>query len=288
MANRSYEKNFTAIDVELANNDLGSICEIGVAKFRAGELVETWRALVNPEAEYVSLYHSDLHGIRDQHTSVAPTFPEVYPIVRRFTERETCIFHGASRFDQVSLAQACERYRLDDVTAHAEWLSTLDLARQHWPDEPSHKLESLCKKIGHDYLPHNALEDAIASAAIFRAVSGLTSVPAIAAAGTAGDRPRTFRRVASRRHETGLRGNPEGPFAGIHIVITGNFSPPWDDRGALEHHLCKLGFVPRGSISGKTKILVTGDSPGPKKVSRAEQQGIRIMGESEFLQYIRL
>jgi DNA polymerase-3 subunit epsilon len=286
MAIKKYGRNFTAIDVELANDDLGSICEVGLAKFRAGELVETWRALVNPEGPYQELYHSDLHGIRHQHTSEAPKFPEVYFVLKRFMEEEVCIFHGASSFDQACIARACERYQLSDITDDPEWVSTFDLARDYWPDEPSYKLENLCRKIGHDYLPHNALEDAIASAAVFRAVCGLTRVPAIVAAGTAGDRPRTFRRVASRRHETGLKGNADGPFAGTHIVVTGNLAPPWDDRGAFERYLCTLGFVPRGSISGKTKILVAGDAPGTSKVKKAAHQGIQIMGEKEFLRYI--
>jgi len=181
---------------------------------------------------------------------------------------------------------ACERYQLNDITKDGDWLSTLGLARDHWPDEPSYKLERLCEKIGHDYLPHNALEDAIASAVVFRATSGLTHVPAIAAAGNSGGRPRSFRRVTSRRHMTGLKGNSDGPFAKTHIVITGAFSPPWDDRGSFEQHLSSLGFVPRGSISGKTKILVTGDAPGPSKVNKAKSRGIQIMNEESFLHFI--
>jgi len=184
MVIKEYGSNFIAIDVELANNDRSSICEIGIAKLRAGELVETWRVLVNPKSTYKELFHSNLHGIRHQHTSEAPTFPEVYSVLKRFMEERMCIFHGASNFDQVCIAMACERYKLHDITKDTEWVSTLDLARDYWPDEPNHKLENLCKKIHHSYLPHNALEDAIASAAVFRAIYGLAHVPAIAAAGT--------------------------------------------------------------------------------------------------------
>jgi len=41
--------NFVAIDVETANSDMASICQIGIAKFENGILVEEWVSLVNPE-----------------------------------------------------------------------------------------------------------------------------------------------------------------------------------------------------------------------------------------------
>ena len=41
--------NFTAIDVETANADMASICQIGVAKYVDGELTEEWSTLVDPE-----------------------------------------------------------------------------------------------------------------------------------------------------------------------------------------------------------------------------------------------
>ena len=105
-------QHFTAVDVELANNDLHSICEIGVARFRAGNLVETWRAVINPECDFERLFHSNLHGIRRQHTSHAPTFPDVYETLRRFLAGETCIYHAASNFDPNCIKKACVRYAL--------------------------------------------------------------------------------------------------------------------------------------------------------------------------------
>jgi len=68
--------------------------------------------------------------------------------------------------------------------------------------------------------------------------------------------------------------------------LVGNLAPHWDDRGTFERRLSTLGFIPRGSISGKTRILVAGDTPGPSKAKKAVQQEIQIMGEEEFLHYI--
>lgn len=280
-------QHFTAVDVELANKDWHSVCEIGIAKFRSGNLVETWRALVNPECEYETRYHSDLHGIRKQHTADAPNFYDIYGVLHRFLDGELCIYHAASEFDPACIRKACVRYSLPDVTQSATWHSTLDLSRETWSDAASHKLEDLSERIGHDYVPHNALEDAIACAAVFRALSGISLVPAIAAAGNASDRPRTFRRVASRKRKSGLEGSKDGRFADTFIVISGNFAPPWDDRPCFEDHLCTLGFTPRGGISGKTEFLVIGEGYGQKKYDKALDMGIKIMVESEFLEYIK-
>ena len=44
--------NFTSIDVETANADLSSICQIGVVKFVDGTIVDKWSTLVDPEDEF--------------------------------------------------------------------------------------------------------------------------------------------------------------------------------------------------------------------------------------------
>ena len=41
--------DFVAIDVETANADMASICQIGVAKYSEGKLIEEWSSLVDPE-----------------------------------------------------------------------------------------------------------------------------------------------------------------------------------------------------------------------------------------------
>jgi DNA polymerase-3 subunit epsilon len=280
-------RHFTSVDVELANNDLHSVCEIGIAKFRSNNLVETWRAVVDPECEFEKIFHSDLHGIRKQHTSNAPSFPEVYGVLKRFLIDETCIYHAASFFDPNCIRSACARYGLPDITPRATWLSTLDLSHQYWPDEPSHKLVNLSDRINHDYLPHNALEDAIACAAVFRALSGNSTIPAIQATGNSTDRPRTFRRVASQKRGTGLKGKQDGPFAGTFIVYSGIFTPPLEDRSELEQYLCQLGFTPRNSFSRKTQYLLIGEGAGPKKIKTAEESGILIINEAEFFELVR-
>lgn len=40
--------DFVAIDVETANANMASICQVGVATYSAGALVDEWKTYVNP------------------------------------------------------------------------------------------------------------------------------------------------------------------------------------------------------------------------------------------------
>ncbi len=44
--------NFVVVDVETANHNLSSICQIGIASFREGALNSSWESLVNPEDHF--------------------------------------------------------------------------------------------------------------------------------------------------------------------------------------------------------------------------------------------
>ena len=54
--------DFVAIDVETANSDMASICQIGVARFAGGQVVEEWSTLVDPE-DYFDAMNVYVHGI---------------------------------------------------------------------------------------------------------------------------------------------------------------------------------------------------------------------------------
>ncbi|MFT7592298.1 MAG: DNA polymerase-3 subunit epsilon [bacterium] len=63
--------NFLAIDVETANADYSSICQIGIAEFKGGEITNTWSQLINPEVEF-DIFNTMLHGIGEIDVDGAP------------------------------------------------------------------------------------------------------------------------------------------------------------------------------------------------------------------------
>ena len=51
---------FVAIDVETANADMASICQIGLAKYKDGVLLKEWTSLINPE-DYFDFINIGIH-----------------------------------------------------------------------------------------------------------------------------------------------------------------------------------------------------------------------------------
>ena len=66
---------FLALDVETANADMASICQIGIARFRNGAIVNEWETYVDPE-DYFDGINISIHGIDEGKIRGAPTFPE--------------------------------------------------------------------------------------------------------------------------------------------------------------------------------------------------------------------
>jgi DNA polymerase-3 subunit epsilon len=55
---------------------MASICQIGVAKYSNGKLLEEWSSLINPE-DYFDHINVEIHGIDEDDVVDSPTFPEV-------------------------------------------------------------------------------------------------------------------------------------------------------------------------------------------------------------------
>ena len=79
--------------------------------------------------------------------------------------------------------------------------------------------------------------------------------------------PKTKRRTSSK---------PE-------ICFTG-FRP--DDRANMEKLAEQNGYRVVGSVTVKSKVLVTGEAPGPVKLAKAQQQGVTILSAAAFLAQI--
>ena len=89
-----------------------------------------------------------------------------------------------------------------------------------------------------------------------------------------------------RLKQAGLRFSVESPaeaaseaLGGMSIVISGNFSISREDMKALiEAH----GGKNSSSLSSKTAFLLAGEKPGPEKMKKAAQLGLKVLSEAEF------
>ncbi len=283
--------NFIAIDVETANADMASICQIGIARYVDGKLTEEWSSLVDPE-DYFDLVNIDIHGITEKDVIGCPRFPEVAGILNGFLNSTICVSH--THFDRVSINSALTKYGLSDV--NTTWLDSARVARRAWKEFAwsGYGLANVCNRIGYTFKHHDALEDAKASAQVLLAAVQDTGL----------DIYSWLKRVRqpidqnlSGFRAIGRDGNPEGELYGEVVVFTGSLQIPRRNAADLA---AKTGCSVSEGVTKKTTILVVGDQEisrlaGKEKSSKhqtAEKliksgQNIRILKESDFRELVR-
>ena len=90
----------------------------------------------------------------------------------------------------------------------------------------------------------------------------------------------------SRLKAAGLRFSVEedspasDSLSGMTIVISGNFSVSRDEMKRL---IESNGGKNSSSVSAKTSFILAGTKPGPEKIKKAGELGVRIVSEEEFM-----
>ncbi len=154
---------FVAIDVETANENVSSICQIGLAVFEHGEIIKEWVTLVNPEEDF-SAMNVGIHGIKESDVKSKPKFIEIYDELYGYINECICVSH--SHFDRVSINRSIEKYSLNKPAV--TWLDSARVARRTWTQLASkgYGLYNVCEIIGYKFKHHDALEDAKACGVI--------------------------------------------------------------------------------------------------------------------------
>ena len=152
--------NFVAVDVETANPDLASVCQIGVVAFEGGGVRDAWETTVNPE-DYFDDINVSIHGITEGAVEKSPTFPEIYGALVQRLAGDIIVSHTS--FDRVAIAKAGERYALKQI--EGTWLDSARVARRAWAEfsRRGYGLKNVAQKLGIEFTHHNAGEDARAA-----------------------------------------------------------------------------------------------------------------------------
>lgn len=151
--------DYFVVDVETANQLRSSICQIGIARFSDGKMVDGWQSLINPSVEF-SPFNIGIHGITPDIVADAPTWSEAFPKVDSLLAEAMVASH--TNFDLVALSNACTGYGVPRI-GYRKWIDTCWLARCAWPNLPNHKLVTLADHFGIQHKAHDALEDARAA-----------------------------------------------------------------------------------------------------------------------------
>ncbi len=279
--------DFISIDVETANADLASICQIGVVQFKNGQIANRWQTLVNPE-DFFDTINVSIHGIDAVGVMDAPKFPAIYEILARHLSGGIVVSHTA--FDRTAIAAAFEKYDL--VAPVIAWLDTARVVRRAWPDisQSGYGLANVTEKLGIKFQHHNAVEDARAAGEILVQAIQLTGLNILEWLERV-KRP-IKDNIGSPSEIIRRDGNPEGPLFGEVVVFTGALSLPRREAAELAAF---AGCAVAPGVTKATTLLVVGDhdhrlSAGQDKSIKhrkaddliAKGQLIRILRESDF------
>lgn len=283
-------ERFVVIDVETANPDMSSICQVGLAVYEDVQRVGAHSILIDPEDEFDE-FNIAIHGITPEQVQGKPNFSEALPGIQQVLGDDPVVSYG--HFDKTAMAQACYRYGWElTVTA---WLNLHPVVRRAWPEEAATHgvaLAKTAKRLGVKLVNHHdAKADAIAAGEIFlqaMAVSGL---------GVADWLKRAATPINPERHVSTYEVNPEGALLGEGIVFTGALCMT---REQAREAAAQLGCIPLSGVSKKTTMLVVGDqdirylrgsdkSSKHRKAEELIQKGhpLRILGESDFMAMVK-
>ena len=151
---------YLALDVETANADYSSICQIGIVLIDNFEVIEKWSTLINPET-YFDFMNTSIHGIDESQVRDSPTFDQVYPELLSLLENNLVIHHMP--FDKVALTRACTEYNL--AVIQCTWLDSAKVVRRTWEQfsKKGYGLSNICSHLDIVFNHHDALEDALAA-----------------------------------------------------------------------------------------------------------------------------
>ena len=301
--------DFTAVDVETANDNWGSICQIGAVKFRNGVETEakTWLCTPPPGLEDFAEVNISIHGITADIVADAAPFAEVAEEFFAFAGEDVLVAHNA-QFDSTALRSALLTAKAHIPTAtfacslalarHASRTGLLSVA--------NHKLPTVAKALGcADFRHHDACEDARAAGLIIAGLAktggsieelfsdrGFTlgklrpeHISPVLRSGTApisgadigagtdfrepARRPWSAVATPDSVPEPAEDADPNNPLYGQHVTLTGDFEP--FDKGEIWQAIAERGGRIGKNVTKKTTILVLGTwATKTSKEKRAE------------------
>lgn len=245
---------FNAIDVETANADRASICQIGIVHVVDGELVDSWQTLVDPQ-DWFDPWNVGIHGIKPDDVADSPTLPEVRDELRRRLRGSVLVSHTA--FDRVAFDRGMKLHQLEPL--RVTWLDSAKIVRRAWPDHyarSGYGLQNVAHDLGIKFKHHDALEDARAAAQIVVRACSDTGMDVLnwlervehPIGGGGARRPRT--QAAVKR-----TGCPDGRLSGESVVFTGKLKIPLRVASDMA---ASAGCNVTANVSKKTTMLVVG------------------------------
>ena len=277
---------FVSIDVETANPDQSSICQIGVVIWEDGQIIDEWCTLVNP-CDYFDYWNVSIHGITEESVEHSPKFTEVYEHLKNLLSGQYVVHH--SPFDRVAIQRAVSKANHESILCN--WLDTARIVRRTYSEfaKAGYGLANLADHFGYSFNHHDALEDARMCGNILLRCLDKSKM-------SISDWPTFLKRRITLTGESyafkGAKGNPDGELYGEIAVFTGKLRIPRKEAAAMA---AEIGIEVKKNVSNSITMLIvgiqdaqrvgeSGKSGNQKDVEEkiAEGADIKILSEDDF------
>lgn len=273
--------NFVALDVETANADPKSICQIGVAVFRDGNLVDTWSSLINPQSHF-DFMNSAIHGITKDDVQSAPIICQVKSKLDQIIGNNIVGIY--SSFDKVALEKNFSQIDYN-------WLDITKVVRRTWEQVAysGYGLANICRlndiEIGKH---HDALADAIAAGKVLMCALNAKQLKLEDCRSLIRRKISTLiasNAMAENHNPKNIiidGGNPEGEWFGDVLCFTGELRM---SRIEASITASQLGFDVGKGVTKKTNYLVTGQQDitklKGKSISAKEEKALALIKKGQ-------
>lgn len=301
--------HYTVIDVETANQNRSSICQIAIQEVRHGQVVFEASSLINPEERFSPIC-VDIHGIEEDDVKNAPTMAQYWPTIRKHCTNTIFVAHNAI-FDVSALSASLEKYNIS-AGESLPYVCTMLLAKRLLPQRRSKPnkngcleadsseygfgLAPLCRYYHIDMIKHHdALSDVEACRHLLQKLLSCTGKEIIVEDIHQYRNPVKCENENNSKTATPLRVLPALGKAGVKYCLTGKFA--LGTRSRVVELIRKSGGLASNSMCLDTDYLVLGNLRKPnekpsakeKKARQMLEQGyiLAIISETEFVQEIK-
>lgn len=270
---------FVAIDFETLYPQHESACAVGMVKYKGGVVLGQFYSLIRPpEMTWNGRCNSDIHGIQPTMLESAPSFEDLFPLITVFVGDAIPVAHNAS-VERCCFEKCCRFYQLQKPVWVDYFEDTFKMTGL--------KLVDACKDVGIDTdRHHDPLQDAMMCALLHMSLIG--TKPAVPVP-TERKRKRSSYPKIKQEDRNPIPDDEvkckDTPFFHSAVVYTGEFLF-YPDRRELGSLLRSLGAKVETNITKKTKYLICGANPGPKKVEIARERSIVMIEEQDFYLFI--
>lgn len=260
----AFPDEYVSVDLETTGTSprWDEIIEIGAARVRGGEVVETYQQLVNPGFE-IDPYVVELTGITDEMVSNVPAIIDVLPEFVKFLGDSIMVGHNIAGFDANFLYDAGARI---GIPVTNDFVDTMRLVRKLHKDWEHHRLTDLRERFGIDAGgAQRALADALATHKALEcmrqeAIDACGSIEAFSKAATRRTKASSgYAEDFSDIVPTVEDFDDSHPFYGKEIVVTGSLGSGWTKRDAAQAVVNLGGTFSKTLRKKTTNYLVIAD-----------------------------